>query len=208
MYLTGIRIKRTKKVGNNMNFKIRNLLAAAMAFVMMISLTACSSDKQKKYEQLKTDIVGVWCDIDGPEYFENEGNPYYKLYEFTSEGGLIYHTPMAMGSVYTEDTYEISDDFLTVGNGGKCRIEIDNDVLTMIYNGGSSQYRKMSMEEVCNFGVYYIDADNYQKQLDYLGLLYGTDSEGHKLNEDGSIREETSANASDTSTSEETSAAE
>ena len=51
MYLTGIRIKRTKKVGNNMNFKIRNLLAAAMAFVMMISLTACSSDKQKKYEQ-------------------------------------------------------------------------------------------------------------------------------------------------------------
>ena len=147
MYLTGIRIKRTKKVGNNMNFKIRNLLAAAMAFVMMISLTACSSDKQKKYEQLKTDIVGVWCDIDGPEYFENEGNPYYKLYEFTSEGGLIYHTPMAMGSVYTEDTYEISDDFLTVGNGAKCRIEIDNDVLTMIYNGGSSQYRKMSMEE-------------------------------------------------------------
>ena len=71
MYLTGIRIKRTKKVGNNMNFKIRNLLAAAMAFVMMISLTACSSDKQKKYEQLKTDIVGVWCDIDGPEYIEN-----------------------------------------------------------------------------------------------------------------------------------------
>ena len=134
MYLTGIRIKRTKKVGNNMNFKIRNLLAAAMAFVMMISLTACSSDKQKKYEQLKTDIVGVWCDIDGPEYFENEGNPYYKLYE--------------------------------------------------------------------------IDADNYQKQLDYLGLLYGTDSEGHKLNEDGSIREETSASASDASTSEETSAAE
>lgn len=67
----------------------------------------------------------------------------------------------------------------------------------------------MSMEEVCNFGVYYIDADNYQKQLDYLGLLYGTDSEGHKLNEDGSIREEeTSANASDASTSEETSAAE
>ena len=115
-----------------MNFKIRNLLAAAMAFVMMISLTACSSDKQKKYEQLKTDIVGVWCDIDGPEYFENEGNPYYKLYEFTSEGGLIYHTPMAMGSVYTEDTYEISDDFLTVGNGAKCRIEIDNDVLTKI----------------------------------------------------------------------------
>ena len=53
-----------------MNFKVRNLLAAAMTFVMMISLTACSSDKQKKYEQLKTDIVGVWCDIDGPEYFE------------------------------------------------------------------------------------------------------------------------------------------
>jgi len=180
-----------------MNFKSRKLLAAAMALFMMIGLTACSSDKQKKYEQLKTDIVGVWCDIDGPEYVENDGNPYYKLYEFTSAGQVVYHTPMEMGSVYTQDTYEINDDFLTTAQGGTYRIEIENDVLTMIYNGGQSQYRRMSMEEVCNFGVYYIDEDNYQKQLDYMGLLYGTDENGNKLDADGNIREE------DTSASEE-----
>lgn len=176
-----------------MKIKTRKFLAAALAFAMIIVLSACNSDKQKKYEQLRADIVGMWCDINGPEYFENEGNPYYRLYEFTSEGELIYHTPMAGGSFYTEDTYELKDNFLTVGQSGMCKVTVENDVLTMTYNEGSSQYRRMSMEEVCNFGAYYIDDDNYQKQLDYLGLLYGTDAEGNKLDANGEIREEETA---------------
>lgn len=168
---------------------MRKFLAAAAIFVIIITLPACSSNKQKEYEQLKADIVGMWCDINGPEYFENEGNPYYKLYEFTSNGGIIYHTPMAAGSFYTEDTYELRDNFLTVGQGGMCRVSVENDILTMTYNDGESKYRRMSIEEVSNFGAYYIDNDNYQKQLDYLGLLYGTDAEGHQFDENGNIRE-------------------
>ncbi len=160
--------------------KMRKLFAVITAAAIMLVLTGCNSNT-KKYEQLKKDIVGMWCDINGPEYFENEGNPYYKLYEFTSAGEIIYHTPMASGSFYTEDTYELRDAILVVGEGGMCRVNIENDVLTMTYNEGASQYRRMSIEEVSNFGCYYIDDALYEQQLDYLGMLYGTDDQGNNL---------------------------
>lgn len=156
-----------------MKTKIRKIFAAAMASVMMIVFAGCGNDKNG-YESLKTDIIGVWCDTDGPEYVENNGSPYYRLYEFTSDGRIIYHMPQDLGSVYSESNYEIRDDFLDV-DGSLCKISIENDILTMTNNAGSSQYRRMSLEEVCDYGVVCIDNELYQQQLVILGMADGTD---------------------------------
>ena len=37
----------------------------------------------------------------------------------------------------------------------------------MTIDNGDTKYRRMTMEEVCNFGVVYLDTDNYQAQIDY-----------------------------------------
>lgn len=140
---------------------ILSLLLAAL----MLTLAACGQDKPD-YEKLKTDIVGIWCDINGPEYFENDGNPYYQIYEFTSGGVLAYHTITPDVTQYVDVKYEIRDNFLTVDNS-MCKFSIEDDILTMTNNNGDTKFRRMSMEEVCNFGVVYIDSGNYEKQLEY-----------------------------------------
>ncbi|MBQ5331637.1 MAG: hypothetical protein J6K92_00025 [Oscillospiraceae bacterium] len=143
----------------------RILSALLSALMLMITLSACGKDKPD-YEKLKTDIVGIWCDINGPEYFENEGNPYYQIYEFTADGTLAYHTITPTIAQYVDVTYELRDDFLDVG-GALCKVSLENDILTMKNDIGTTQYRRMSMEEVCNFGVIYLDSDNYAKQREY-----------------------------------------
>lgn len=158
--------------------KLKKFSAAVMAAALALTLAGCG--KQNEYERLKEDIVGVWCDIEGPEYVENGGNPYYKLYEFTSDGQIIYHTPMEMGSVYNDSTYELRDNYLMT-DGAMCIVDVQNDVLTMTTDNGESKYRRMTMQEVCNFGVYYLDPYNYQEQLDFMGILYGTDANGSDL---------------------------
>ena len=140
---------------------ILSLLLAAL----MLTLAACGQDKPD-YEKLKTDIVGIWCDISGPEYFENEGDPYYQLYEFTGSGKLAYHIITPEVASYYDFTYELRDDFLDI-DGQMCKVSVENDVMTMTNNNGNTQYRRMSMEEVCNFGVVYLDDDNYMAQVEY-----------------------------------------
>lgn len=179
--MTSVSLKNVgMKKGVCMIGLFKKTLAVIFAAALTLSLTGCMGGKQKEYEQLKKDIVGVWCDIEGPEYVQNGDDPYYKLYEFTSDGKIIYHTPMERGSVYTESTYELRDNYLDV-EGAMCIVGVENDVLTMTYDSGKSQYRRMSMQEVCNFGVYYIEESSYQEQLDFLGLLYGTDTDGNDL---------------------------
>lgn len=140
---------------------ILSLLLAAL----MLTLAACGQDKPD-YEKLKTDIVGIWCDIEGPEYFENEGSPYYQIYEFTSSGILAYHIITPSIASYYDYQYELRDNFLDI-DGQMCKVSIEDDVLTMTNNNGDTKFRRMSVEEVCNFGVAYIDSGNYQKQLEY-----------------------------------------
>ncbi len=140
---------------------ILSLLLAAL----MLTLAACGQNKQD-YEKLKTDIVGIWCDINGPEYFENDGDPYYQIYEFTSGGMLAYHIITPNIASYYDFSYELRDNFLDI-DGQMCKVSIENDILTMTNDSGDTKYRRMSMEEVCNFGVVYLDSDNYYKQLEY-----------------------------------------
>ena len=143
----------------------RILSALLTALMLALTFTACGKDKPD-YEKLKTDIVGMWCDINGPEYFENEGNPYYQIYEFTSDGRLAYHTITPIVAQYIDVKYELRDNFLTV-DSSMCKVSVENDVLTMTNDAGNTQFRRMSMEEVCNFGVVFIDSGNYEKQLEY-----------------------------------------
>lgn len=137
---------------------------------LMLSFAACGQNKVD-YEKLKTDIVGVWCDINGPEYFENDGNPYYQLYEFTGDGTLAYHIVTPDIASYYDYQYTLRDNFLDV-DGNMCKVSVDdNDILTMTNDNGDTKYRRMSMEEVCNFGVTYLDEDNYAAQLDYTDIF-------------------------------------
>ncbi len=154
--------------------KLRKLFAAAMAAAIMLVLTACNEDKPD-YEKLKTDIIGVWCDIDGPEYVEDGEDSYYRLYEFTSDGQLIYHMPRNMMSYYNDASYEITDDIMTVSGGGRCRISIENDILTMIQDNGSSDYRRMTLDEVTSYGAVCRD-DGLYKQQESLIVAYQSEA--------------------------------
>ena len=146
---------------------LKKRMLSLLLMALMLTFAACGQDKVD-YDKLKTDIVGIWCGIDGPEYLEdNDGVPYYQLYEFTSDGMLAYHIITPAIASYYDFNYTLRDDFLDV-DGNMCRVSIDaNDVLTMSNDKGDTQYRRMSMEEVCNFGVVYLDEHNYLAQVEY-----------------------------------------
>lgn len=147
--------------------KIRKLFAAAAVLLMLTVLAACSSDRPD-YEALKTDIIGVWCDPDGPEYEEINGVGFFRLYEFTPDGQLIYHMPSAAMPTYFQDAkYEIRDDILDV-DGQMCRIKIENDILTMTFDGGHSDYRRMDIPEICEYSIICANNDLFAQQQEYL----------------------------------------
>lgn len=129
---------------------MKKIIAAVFASAVMLMLTACVDFSS--YEHLKTDIVGMWCDPDGPEYVEHEKGNFYIMYEFTDDGKLYHHRSFDGYTMFTEANYSISDNLLDV-DGQKCRIKIENDVLTMIYDGGSSDYRRMTADEATYYGV-------------------------------------------------------
>lgn len=138
-----------------MRISIRKLLAAVSLTAFMLVMTACS--KYKQYEHLPADIIGVWCDEDGPgytEYLGEDGNDYsyYSAYEFTSDGHLVYHSvyPYTFGAQYDMVEYSISDNLLNV-DGAFCRIDIKDDILTMTSDTGTSTYRRMDIPEICEY---------------------------------------------------------
>lgn len=146
-------------------------ILSLLLMALMLSLAACGQNKVD-YDKLKTDIVGIWCDINGPEYLEDDdGNPYYQIYEFTAGGTLAYHIITPELASYYDFQYTLRDNFLDI-DGNMCKVSIDdNDILTMTNDNGDTQYRRMSMEEVCNFGVTYLDDDNYAAQLEYTDIF-------------------------------------
>jgi len=146
---------------------IKKGILSLLLMALMLTFAACGQDKVD-YEKLKTDIVGIWCDINGPEYLEDDnGNPYYQIYEFTSGGKLAYHIITPSIASYQDIKYTLRDNFLDI-DGSMCKVSIDeNDILTMTNDNGDTKYRRMTMEEVCNFGVIYLDDDNYMAQIDY-----------------------------------------
>ncbi|MCI7497802.1 MAG: hypothetical protein SOT68_01585 [Oscillospiraceae bacterium] len=145
---------------------IKKGILSLLLMALMLTFAACGQDKVD-YEKLKTDIVGIWCDVNGPEYFENDGDPYYQIYEFTSGGKLAYHIITPSIASYYDFNYTLRDNFLDI-DGNMCKVSVDeNDILTMTNDNGDTKYRRMTMEEVCNFGVVYLDEDNYHAQIEY-----------------------------------------
>lgn len=128
-----------------------------VAIVMMISLaifTGCVGEDKTKYLHLKTDIVGAWCDEAGPEVVETEGGTAHRFYEFTEGGAIIhYYAYEDIGAVYTESTYTIDGNIFD-SEGSKCRINVENDILTMTHDGGSSRYRRVGAAELLEYSVY------------------------------------------------------
>lgn len=162
-----------------MKIRLRKLFAAAMAFtaaVTLMLLTACGEDKPD-YEALKTDIIGVWCDIDGPEFIEDGEKSHYRMYEFTDDGRIIYHMPdINKVSIFYEEPYEIRDDLFD-SNGAMCRISIENDILTMSFDGGSSQYRRMDIPEMYEYGLICMNNDLFAQLQEYAAQQQAAEEE-------------------------------
>lgn len=150
---------------------IRKIFALAAAAVMMLTFAACNDDTEKKdYEYLKTEIVGVWCDEGGPvKAVLNDGEEHYMLYEFTEDGKMYSHAPTAEYAYWMDDTYTIEENYFIVGDA-KTLIEIEGDTLIMSNNSGDKRYRRMTVEEVSDYGVYCMGSALWQEQSAYLGL--------------------------------------
>lgn len=144
------------------------LICALSALVCMVIFSSCTKEKPD-YEALANDLIGVWCDVDGPEYV-NDGtsDPYHRFYEFY-DGTIYYYMPTETLPMSYTQSYTLRDDLLDV-EGSKCRITIENDILTMITADGESKYRRMDAAEICDYGVIAANDEIYVEQLEILGL--------------------------------------
>lgn len=166
---------------------MKRYIGILLTTVMMLCFTACSNNA-KLEEQLKTDILGVWCTENGPDYeyvAEKPDSSYYMFYEFCSDGQLIHHFPSKeYGSLYGKDPYTIENNMLIV-DGQKCRIEIKDDILTMINDGGAVRYRRVGIEEMYEYKMIPIEPENQEKYKEYKQEVEGTgniqtvDESGH-----------------------------
>lgn len=137
--------------------KTRKLLpAAVMGVIMLMTLfTGCGREEDKsKYDHLKTDIVGAWCDETGPEVVETQGGTATRFYEFTESGQVYYYFAYEdIGAVYTSGDYSL-DGNLFSSDGAMCRINVENDILTMTTDTGTSRYRRVNAAELLDYNVY------------------------------------------------------
>ena len=104
---------------------IKKGILSLLLMALMLTFAACGQDKVD-YEKLKTDIGGIWCDVNGPEYFENDGDPYYQIYEFTSGGKLAYHIITPSIASYYDFNYTLRDNFLDI-DGNMCKVSVDDN---------------------------------------------------------------------------------
>ncbi len=135
--------------------RIKKIILAAMVMMMSLAIfTGCGRGEDKtKYLHLKTDIVGAWCDEAGPEEVETDMGTAHMFYEFTEDGQVIYYTAYDFGAIYYDGTYTIDGNIFD-SEGKKCRINVENDILTMTNNGGSSRYRRVGAAELLEYSVY------------------------------------------------------
>ncbi|MBQ5317088.1 MAG: hypothetical protein J6I96_06000 [Oscillospiraceae bacterium] len=146
-----------------------------MIVCLMLALalfTACGSNKVD-YEAYKTDIIGVWCDVDGPEYIPTADpeTAFYYIIEFTDDNTMATHESSQKYPGYVlRVPYELRDDILVLGDDGQGRIRIGfEDGNLLITDGqGTHTYRHPTVEELGNAGVYPIDEELYQQVLQYM----------------------------------------
>lgn len=131
--------------------KFSKIKTVMICVIFMSLFTGCQSDK---YDYLKTDIVGAWCDEDGPELTENEIlGQVYRIYEFTEDGTVCYYYVAEDENAYRQDSqYEI-DGNLFSSEGAMCRIDVKDNILTMTTDNGSSRYRRMDAAELLDYNI-------------------------------------------------------
>lgn len=137
--------------------RTRKLLPGAiMTLIMLLTLlTGCNREEDKsKYDYLKTDIVGAWCDETGPEVVETNMGSAARFYEFTNDGSMYHYYAYAdMGAIYYEYEYSI-DGNLFSSDGAMCRINVEDNILTMTTDAGTSRYRRVGAAELLEYDVY------------------------------------------------------
>ena len=139
-----------------------------LPLIAVMALAGCS--KVPDYESYKTDIIGVWCSPDGPEYVTDVDDPYHFAIEFT-EDKMIFHSPSQRVPGYLEDTpYTLRDNYVILGeNGdGTIMVSIENDQLTITEGKGSTTYRRATTEELADAGILPIGADQYALVSEYM----------------------------------------
>lgn len=190
---------------------IKKIIAAAVsASLLLILMCGCANDEDAQYEHLKTDIVGMWMDVDGPVVDSN--NPFgnsLRFYEFTSAGEVYYHfifinsetNAPADGTMLTSTYYFDGNMLVNVVEGEEegstqksgAIVDINDGIMTMSNNSGSSTYKKLSVEDTTGYAVFYKDEALAAKQAE---LVAGTEETA-----DSSVSGDTEA-SSDTSETE------
>ncbi len=138
---------------------------------VMCIFTACSN--KVNYDEYKTKIIGVWCSMDGPEFFQTDSadTDYYYAMEFTADNVMALHEPSKKYPGYVYRTpYELRDDIVMVGEdgSGRVRVAFDDEGNLLLTDGqGTKTYRHPTVAELGDVGIYPLDQDLYNQVVDY-----------------------------------------
>lgn len=178
--------------------KLSAVIIALTAMIMLMCSCGKDNDDTPDYEYLKTDIIGMWIDENGPATVDS---PIFGesmvFYEFTSDNNIYYHYMYIDEQGFSNDgcsntgTYRIDGNMLVYEkqNAG-AYIDIADDVMTMTNNNGSTKYEKITVEEAAAYKINYKDPVLQEQREAYIS--------GQSQNTDQSAAQEASETASET----------
>ena len=155
-------------------------ILSCMIFTLVL-FTACNSGGNA-YADYGTKLVGVWCDINGPELIKttDPDTDYYYIIEFTDDNVFATHESCAKYPGYVlRAPFELQDDLIILGEDkqGRVRIAFDeNDNLLLTDGQGTHTFRHPTIAELGDAGVYPIDQTQFQQVAQYLEEKMGTGS--------------------------------
>ena len=165
---------------------VKKITPLALLLAMIAGmLCSCSSEKA----DVSKEIVGVWCDLDGPFYQYIEAAPensYYMVYEFTSDGKIIHHfinKEQGYG-YYEDDVYTIEGSTMTVA-GNKCRVAVKDGQLHIINSDGTVKYKRMTMKEMLDLGMTPFDETIRENYLNYVSSVAEEEHAAEKTEDTG-----------------------
>lgn len=182
--------------------KIKKTFKLSAALLLVILTFCCCGEEssEEETERLRSDIVGIWMDKDGPSVTENSPvGRALTFYEYTSDARTIFHfiyinEENVPAEVTTNgSSYHISGNTLVndEDNTGAI-ISIDGNELTMSNNSGAKYYKKLSVEEATGYSLYYNDEELLAKQQEFkTSLLLKAEAENSDTVSDGETGSET-----------------
>lgn len=154
-------------------------LSAALLLVILTFCCCGEDNSEEETERLRSDIVGIWMDKDGPAVTDNTPvGRALAFYEYTSDGRTVFHyiyineenipaELSAEGSAYHISGNTLVNDEDNTG----AIISIDGNELTMSNNSGAKYYTKLSVEEATGYSLYYNDEELLAKQQEFKASL-------------------------------------